>query len=238
MTNPMPPIAQADRALITEAGYDADDQRERELGLMALHCAGMFFETGTVKGTPPGRNEPCPCGSGKKYKKCCRAEDEAKATAPAPKMEVGHLPQIFNDEAMDADQDKLYNLLLDEPTLQHIRYDPSVLDPYLVAGLPGNEAELDAEGWTDVMTDLAQKFHVEHASELDVVGALLHCGRTGTRDMLTLRALANGVLHLALADMSKQLEMNVVAPEILRATVIQAEAVGTPLKAFADMNID
>ena len=20
---------------------------------------------------PPGRNEPCPCGSGKKYKKCC-----------------------------------------------------------------------------------------------------------------------------------------------------------------------
>jgi uncharacterized protein YecA (UPF0149 family) len=20
---------------------------------------------------PPGRNDPCPCGSGKKYKKCC-----------------------------------------------------------------------------------------------------------------------------------------------------------------------
>jgi SEC-C motif-containing protein len=24
-----------------------------------------------VKGAQPGRNEPCPCGSGKKYKKCC-----------------------------------------------------------------------------------------------------------------------------------------------------------------------
>jgi uncharacterized protein YecA (UPF0149 family) len=23
-----------------------------------------------------GRNEPCPCGSGKKYKKCCLGEDE------------------------------------------------------------------------------------------------------------------------------------------------------------------
>ncbi|MCK4602845.1 MAG: SEC-C domain-containing protein [Phycisphaerae bacterium] len=22
-------------------------------------------------GTAPGRNAPCPCGSGKKYKKCC-----------------------------------------------------------------------------------------------------------------------------------------------------------------------
>ena len=25
-----------------------------------------------------GRNDPCPCGSGKKYKKCCAAKDAAK----------------------------------------------------------------------------------------------------------------------------------------------------------------
>ncbi|HEY7384346.1 MAG TPA: SEC-C metal-binding domain-containing protein [Beijerinckiaceae bacterium] len=25
----------------------------------------------------PGRNDPCPCGSGNKYKKCCLARDEA-----------------------------------------------------------------------------------------------------------------------------------------------------------------
>jgi uncharacterized protein YecA (UPF0149 family) len=24
-----------------------------------------------LSGKKPGRNEPCPCGSGKKYKKCC-----------------------------------------------------------------------------------------------------------------------------------------------------------------------
>jgi len=28
-----------------------------------------------------GRNHPCPCGSGKKYKHCCLARDEAAATA-------------------------------------------------------------------------------------------------------------------------------------------------------------
>ncbi len=27
--------------------------------------------------THPGRNEPCPCGSGKKYKHCCLLKDEA-----------------------------------------------------------------------------------------------------------------------------------------------------------------
>jgi hypothetical protein len=28
-----------------------------------------------------GRNEPCPCGSGKKYKRCCRALDRAAGAA-------------------------------------------------------------------------------------------------------------------------------------------------------------
>ena len=40
-----------------------------------------------------GRNDPCPCGSGKKYKQCCLGKDEGKARearakavdeAPAP----------------------------------------------------------------------------------------------------------------------------------------------------------
>jgi hypothetical protein len=29
--------------------------------------------------TATGRNDPCPCGSGKKYKQCCLVKDEAKA---------------------------------------------------------------------------------------------------------------------------------------------------------------
>ena len=33
---------------------------------------------GMGSGTPmpvrPGRNDPCPCGSGKKFKKCCAAQ--------------------------------------------------------------------------------------------------------------------------------------------------------------------
>ena len=28
-------------------------------------------KTTIIKDKEPGRNEPCPCGSGKKYKKCC-----------------------------------------------------------------------------------------------------------------------------------------------------------------------
>jgi len=35
----------------------------------------------TQSNTRPGRNEPCRCGSGKKYKHCCLAKDEKKAAA-------------------------------------------------------------------------------------------------------------------------------------------------------------
>ena len=31
----------------------------------------------------PGRNEPCHCGSGNKYKKCCESKDEAARIAAA-----------------------------------------------------------------------------------------------------------------------------------------------------------
>ena len=34
--------------------------------------------------TKVGRNQPCPCGSGKKYKQCCLAVDEAARPAATP----------------------------------------------------------------------------------------------------------------------------------------------------------
>jgi hypothetical protein len=39
-----------------------------------------------------GRNEPCPCGSGKKYKKCCLAKDEAQAHQAAAALPEQPLP--------------------------------------------------------------------------------------------------------------------------------------------------
>ena len=49
----------------------------------------------------PGRNDPCPCGSGNKYKKCCLAKEEAVAreqlaNAEARRIEsaVAHRPNL------------------------------------------------------------------------------------------------------------------------------------------------
>jgi len=74
--------------------------------------------------TKTGRNDPCPCGSGKKYKKCCLPKDEAERqkfraaqidarlqqaetpnpTAPGAALpDASASPPLFDDEVQDQD---------------------------------------------------------------------------------------------------------------------------------------
>jgi preprotein translocase subunit SecA len=55
-------------ALLTPA--DWQEGRGREAGSQAVKPSGRA-ELRTPDGQKVGRNDPCPCGSGKKYKKCC-----------------------------------------------------------------------------------------------------------------------------------------------------------------------
>jgi preprotein translocase subunit SecA len=45
-------------------------EREMELLQFAGSQTGPSAQSTVVKGEKVGRNDPCPCGSGKKYKKC------------------------------------------------------------------------------------------------------------------------------------------------------------------------
>lgn len=66
------------------ATYEQGGLREEhhEIGSFVRKDGTWLYESGeivptTVVRTSPkvGRNDPCPCGSGKKYKKCCGAAD-------------------------------------------------------------------------------------------------------------------------------------------------------------------
>lgn len=46
-------------------------QREQLMKPTASSGDGTLPRQPVRKGKKPGRNDPCPCGSGKKYKKCC-----------------------------------------------------------------------------------------------------------------------------------------------------------------------
>lgn len=65
-----------------------------------------------------GRNEPCPCGSGKKYKKCCWEKDQteravlarAKAGADQERQQAA-LEALRESQALDAASNAVLNLL-------------------------------------------------------------------------------------------------------------------------------
>ena len=62
----LPSISQERLEVFGEAIWATYDLRQLWRSL------GPRVET-IIKGAQPGRNDPCPCGSGKKYKKCCGA---------------------------------------------------------------------------------------------------------------------------------------------------------------------
>ncbi len=56
---------------------EAEFQRKKRRELEQAHLAGAGdyqpVQQVVRSGAKVGRNDPCPCGSGKKYKKCCGA---------------------------------------------------------------------------------------------------------------------------------------------------------------------
>jgi hypothetical protein len=52
---------------------DSEDELQGELDLFPMEPPSSEWVTKPIRRTAPkvGRNEPCPCGSGKKFKKCC-----------------------------------------------------------------------------------------------------------------------------------------------------------------------
>lgn len=69
-----------DQILARQKRWREEDERaarrKREEEILSLYPATYLRETPKL-----GRNDPCHCGSGKKYKKCCLPADEARAAA-------------------------------------------------------------------------------------------------------------------------------------------------------------
>ncbi len=66
--------ARRGRTQMDEFVRDIERRKERELKDLQFSGGGDAVAVQTVhRGEKIGRNDPCPCGSGKKYKKCCGA---------------------------------------------------------------------------------------------------------------------------------------------------------------------
>ena len=118
--------------LVTAAPHPDDERLQREIrrdlekaSIDRLPEDAVFSQWPvTVRRTVPkvGRNDPCPCGSGKKYKKCCEEKDAERAADPSPVpgvtmaeyrttsshlMSVDDFAALHVDEMLQADLSRL-----------------------------------------------------------------------------------------------------------------------------------
>jgi len=91
-----------------------------------------------------GRNEACPCGSGKKYKHCCLAKDAeaGRATRVAERQNTGVLP---------APHDRLHHLFCEDCYARLAAASNAVMDMITAGKL--DEAEPAAHGLLETFPD-------------------------------------------------------------------------------------
>jgi hypothetical protein len=124
---------------------------------------GLFFfpfeRCEDVSPHKPGRNDPCPCGSGKKYKACHAAEDRARelaaaSVAPAQAAQAALVRDAQAAMAMlgDADMtrvsetlDRLGELLAEWGPVPGLRFDAAAFDTHVTRELARLEDAVDRD---------------------------------------------------------------------------------------------
>src|SRR5688500_13491506 len=82
----------------------------------------------------PGRNDPCPCGSGKKFKRCCLPLEEAAVRERAQQQPLFAAFDDDVDADADADADDLQFDMVDDwlplgvRTIRRISYTRGLVD--------------------------------------------------------------------------------------------------------------
>ena len=189
-----------------------------------------------------GRNDPCHCGSGKKYKKCCLEKDAAARPLPAP-------PRAFNDdelrEAARLDGQSLHDNDNAEPVVRSFahatgRAAPApVEDPEVKAWWGGYEA-IQARGDThealrelhrvmDEQPQLVERLHLDEEAIFNLHSRLAETGELQLYVKLLLRLRQE--FPAAYAPAQGLFDRALIA-EALRAG--EYSAVATYLEAFKE----
>ena len=105
------------------------------------------------------RNDPCPCGSGRKYKHCCMLKDHATRSHPAPDMDRSMREAVAHASAWEVDALPYPTVIEGEPdgrpVLLLVAAEGLPLHSDVLSRLPG-EAEAVAEALADAVRTTIQ----------------------------------------------------------------------------------
>lgn len=109
--------------IVVEKHYDLEKRARGEAGTNLIEDV-IRVEPQRKKA---GRNDPCPCGSGKKYKKCCLAKDEAAgrktAVTPVESSLTERLLSFSKQQRFGKEFEDAYSLFFKKPFTEPIVID-------------------------------------------------------------------------------------------------------------------
>jgi SEC-C motif len=158
--------------LLQGAGYDMTDEKAMQWGMIAYNSALLTWKVYNKEGNcsiiaPPsrtdiGRNQPCSCGSGVKYKKCCLQKSEPKATSSIfrgnHRIIFGSniIPNMTDDESALRDMAVLSEIMDRDAQLQDVQFSTAKVSDFLLKNRPRKGKNVEVE-----IDDLAFRYAKE-----------------------------------------------------------------------------
>lgn len=223
--------------MLRAAGCDTKNEHDLQMGMIAYNAALLAWDQRNThkrvgrssEKSHTGRNDPCPCGSGRKYKKCCLDKNRAFSTESYPRapFEFGSesLPRLWDERAVANDCEILGQIMDRDPTFVKmgfskekvasfidtvVKQDPSFLD--------GDKKVLDRK-----IDDLAARY-VRESGEGNVAKGMKEnvfaaIPRAQSEDEL--RALATGLCFAFMEDAAMEdAAMEADAPMDVEASLL------------------
>ena len=193
------------------AGHDGADENDLHYSWTAFHAAFLLREevlrvVGPTSKAATGRNAPCPCGSGKKYKKCCLGKiEDGDQLLPYLRRELPWemIPRPL-DRDLGKDLERLEELLKEDTELAWLRFDHDALEEFLVERLPEDLDALEQEERSELGEGLLREYllaHNELSTFTSFPKAAAICGAE-RRNLDDLRALATGCIYALIEQAS------------------------------------
>jgi hypothetical protein len=186
------------------AGYDVSRDISLSEGLVAYEIAQMLYhrrQGGGAKRQKVGRNQPCPCGSGKKSKRCCRdrKQFDGLPVIRSPLEEPSLIPRLDDLDMLTEDVERLGHLLRTDPLLREIRFNGSKATRFFLSVLNQSDTRELTE---ELFDDAGHRYFVEVENETYPDGTVetLCEAALRTNDLDELRSLALGLAFGAWAE--------------------------------------
>jgi succinate dehydrogenase flavin-adding protein (antitoxin of CptAB toxin-antitoxin module) len=226
------PAARFTRTL-QDAGFDVGDERAMQFGMIAYNTALMVWKRHNDArvqgklgvGPATGRNSPCSCGSGKKYKKCCLAGDEVRSRETAPRQAMALspnlIPRLASDRGMADDCRALSQVMDKDEDLKKITFSVKGVEAFLARTSKERKLPRGKEALEKDIDELAIHYARE-SGEGKILERLtdrfLEAATRVTKEE-DLRGLAAGICFAMMAKSSKDYDDNILNILIFRRTL-------------------